>query len=316
MTELANDFTITDIPEDSIAIDNSTIKVLVDGTEIAAEGKYELKTANIKASSISVNYKESNDKFVSTVTTDGTGFQVVFADAYVLANGGKSVEVTFDATVTEGADLVGDTATEDNSNDNGATLSYSNNYFTGAGSVTYGEDTGTPVENPDTPKVIPDDAKVFCTIFTADKKNTANEVLPGAVFELYAGRTAAGTPIATLGADKAISKFEFKGLGEGTYTLHEKNAPAGYSKAPDVTFTVTGVKNNPGDYYVDSFTFVNNSDNNSDFNGTVTVFDPPTQTLPGTGGIGTYLFTIGGTAIVLLAGVLFVFYMKKRKSEN
>ena len=36
----------------------------------------------------------------------------------------------------------------------------------------------------------------------------------------------------------------------------------------------------------------------------------------GTGGIGTYLFTIGGAAMVLLAGVLFVIYMKKRETEE
>ena len=44
--------------------------------------------------------------------------------------------------------------------------------------------------------------------------------------------------------------------------------------------------------------------------------NPLLETLPATGGIGTYLFTIGGVSIVLLAGVLFVIYMKKRETEE
>jgi len=38
--------------------------------------------------------------------------------------------------------------------------------------------------------------------------------------------------------------------------------------------------------------------------------------LPATGGIGTVLFTAGGISVVLIAGALFVMYMKKRNSED
>ena len=40
------------------------------------------------------------------------------------------------------------------------------------------------------------------------------------------------------------------------------------------------------------------------------------KTLPGTGGMGTILFTVGGAAVVLLAGALFVVYMRRRKVEE
>ena len=38
--------------------------------------------------------------------------------------------------------------------------------------------------------------------------------------------------------------------------------------------------------------------------------------LPATGGMGTVLFTAGGIAVVLMAGALFVMYMKKRNAED
>ncbi len=336
-------FTITDIPEDSLNVDFTSIKVSVAGVDVAQSSDihktYSL-TEDVTAAGLGANYKENNgDKFVSTVTTDGKGFQVVFDDSYVLANGGKSVSVTFNATVKSDADLVGDND-PDNSNDNGATLSYSNNFFTGKGKVTYptkqpnpnnptGPDVDIPEDQPskpqedaDHPKVIPDDAKVFCTLVTVNKEDTEGHALKGATFQLIDSN---GAVIATLGEQKAttdtgaenpnyIDKFEFKGLGAGRYTLHESTAPAGYTKAADVVFTITAAKDAATGMFKDTcFTF---AEGGRDFDGTLTVIDPPSQTLPGTGGIGTYLFTIGGAAIVLLAGVLFVFYMRKRKTEE
>ena len=38
--------------------------------------------------------------------------------------------------------------------------------------------------------------------------------------------------------------------------------------------------------------------------------------LPATGGMGTVLFTAGGIAVILMAGALFVVYMKKRNAEE
>ena len=48
----------------------------------------------------------------------------------------------------------------------------------------------------------------------------------------------------------------------------------------------------------------------------ITIENPLLETLPATGGIGSVIFTVSGAAIVLLAGVLFVIYMKKRKAEE
>jgi LPXTG-motif cell wall-anchored protein len=37
--------------------------------------------------------------------------------------------------------------------------------------------------------------------------------------------------------------------------------------------------------------------------------------LPGTGGIGTTIFTFGGLALVLVAAVMFIVYIKKQKKQ-
>ena len=47
-----------------------------------------------------------------------------------------------------------------------------------------------------------------------------------------------------------------------------------------------------------------------------TVLNELDDKLPATGGIGTVLFTAGGISIVLIAGALFVMYMKKRNAED
>ena len=325
VTALADDFMITDVPEDSIVIDMNSITVYVADEEVEAGDETftvtkDKKLADFKATGKGV---DKDKKFVDTVNADGTGFQVVFDDDFVLTNGGKTVDVIFKATVTN-ADI------DEYSNDNGATLSYSNNYFTGKGSVTYTEnpptpdpenpdnppeehpDDGTPTVDEDHPKVIPDDAFIYCSVVTVNKVNPNQEALPGAVFELKDGN---GRVVATVGSGDEDSEdykstFVFKGLGDGTYTLHEKSAPAGYNTANDVQFTITSNKKANTEQYIGTFTKTGTDD------GVIKVEDPPKQTLPGTGGIGDYVFMIGGAALIVLACVLFVVYMKRRKTEE
>ncbi len=343
---LTDKFIITDIPEDSIVIDMNSITVKVNSATVttgfttAKNITFDKTNKNIKVNdtTTTTNGLAANNDFVTTVNEDGKGFQITFDDATVLGNGGKSVEVVFNATVTN-ADVDGD------SNDNGATLSYSNNYFTGKGSVTYTEnkpepepgqpepdepDDGTPVEDEDNPKVIPDDAFIYCSVVTVNKQDPEGTALKGAVFELYyldpnnnneeklvkaLGETAAkiddpANPGTQIDNPNYISTFSFRGLGDGTYVLREKTAPAGYTKAEDTTVTITAGKVVSTNVYNGTFTKTGTN------NGIVTVTDQPTQELPGTGGIGTYLFTIGGAALVLLAGALFVVYLRKRKTEE
>ena len=65
-----------------------------------------------------------------------------------------------------------------------------------------------------------------------DKSN-----LDGAEFEVYAGESATGKPVATATTDNGMLSFD-KLTANATYTLHEKTAPAGYKLMADVVFKV------------------------------------------------------------------------------
>ena len=81
----------------------------------------------------------------------------------------------------------------------------------------------------------------------------------------------------------------FTGLVNGTYTVIEKTVPAGYNKAADKTFTIE-----EHDY------------KESNLEQTAEVVNNAGVVLPHTGGIGTTLFTLIGTILVIGAGVMLV----------
>ena len=123
----------------------------------------------------------------------------------------------------------------------------------------------------------------------------------------------------------------------GEYTLTEVFSPAGYKKWDSaVKFNVEATKDNndytgkfgatagqgysavakdrradktTGEAYYFDFT---GADGELD----TTVINKYADNLPATGGIGTVLFTAGGISVVLIAGALFVMYMKKRNAED
>ena len=91
----------------------------------------------------------------------------------------------------------------------------------------------------------------------------------------------------------------------------EKTTPDCYKTAAVVTVNLT-VGNDKAVYFAPTnFTAIKN-----DGGFEITIENPLLETLPATGGIGSVIFTVSGAAIVLLAGVLFVIYMKKRKAEE
>lgn len=110
----------------------------------------------------------------------------------------------------------------------------------------------------------------------------------------------------------ANGKLTFHGLAEGTYTLTESVVPAGYNKAADITFKVVFDKENK--------TFsVNPESSPVKFDSTskqlkVEVENSTGSELPSTGGIGTTLFYVVGSILVIAAVVLFV--TKKRMNTD
>ena len=118
-----------------------------------------------------------------------------------------------------------------------------------------------------------------------------------------------------------VDKFEFVGLDDGKYKLTETVTPAGYNTIAPIEFTVTAehqvesympsVTFLSGDVPTGEITFV--TDGSIGFLSTDVVNNSGTQ-LPETGGMGTTIFYVLGSVLVLAAVVLLV--TKKRMSTN
>lgn len=210
-----------------------------------------------------------------TLAVSGQNITVTFKDDAIkdLAQNSK-ITVTYKATVTSDALTV-------NAAKNTATISYGNNSeFTSEPSVT----------------------EVYNAKFTVTKKDGNGEALKGAGFVIanaegkyYAIANGVVSWVDSIDAATEYTSDEqgavtaFTGLANGTYTLIEKTVPAGYNKAADSTFTVA-----EHDYTTDNLEQKAEVVNNSG------------SELPSTGGIGTTMFYIVGSVLVIGAAVVLI----------
>lgn len=238
--------------------------------------------------------------FTTSEKAQDGSFTVTFDDSTVIKNRGKAVQVTFDAKLTDQASV------NNVENDNTATLTYGNDYTTGTGS-----------------KTKTSDADVYTTQITVNKTDDSSIPLAGAAFKLYKydGNVKGAEVdsvltmkdkdgVITTDPSKATT-FIFSQLAAGQYLLEETTVPTGYKKAADKVFTISTNPNDSTNKYDGTYNFAGDltSDN-------VTVINTPGQELPGTGGVGTTMFTIGGIALVVVAGAMLTIYMKKRKTAE
>lgn len=133
------------------------------------------------------------------------------------------------------------------------------------------------------------------SIFKYDQAN--NAPLSGATFELYQkddeGNVIEDSVIELTSGENGYAVIE--GLDAGTYYLKETQAPEGYvCSEEELTITVPGDAGE-GNYVV-SVSFAN-------------------AQVPHTGGAGTLMYTIGGAAIILLAGALLLISRYSRKKQ-
>ena len=210
-----------------------------------------------------------------TLAVSGQNITVTFKDDAIkdLAENSK-ITVTYKATVTSDALSV-------NAAKNTATISYGNNSeFTSEPSVT----------------------EVYNAKFTVTKKDGNNQPLADAGFVIknadnkyYKLDNGVVTWVDTIdAADEHKSNAQgevpaFTGLANGTYTLIEKTVPEGYNKAADSTFTVKA-----GDYTA------------KNLEQAATVPNKTGSELPATGGIGTTMFYIVGSVLVIGAAVVLI----------
>ena len=164
-----------------------------------------------------------------------------------------------------------------------------------------------------------DETKTYTYKFDLVKTKADNTLLTGAEFKLYDAKTggneialvkeADGTYRVATGAEKNAEGFQpatieagsvtIKGLDSGTYYLEETKAPAGYNVLPGrVEVKIEGANLNA------------TVTDNTWTDGGVHVINQTGTELPSTGGIGTTIFYVLGSVLVVAAGVLLV--TKKR----
>lgn len=272
---------ITDTPSEGLSIDKDN------------DGSIDDEGITVKVGDTVIEAGEET----YTLSKNDNGFKVTFTNAFVLEHKTQSVVVTYDALVNDKAKI------GEEGNPNTAKLHFDNNYYEGGGE-----------------KDIPDNGIVYTTKLVVNKtfsgftKTDANEY-PIAGFTLY--KKDGNTEIAVASASTTAQKntIEFKGLAAGTYVLKETTTPDTYKTADPVNITITAngtVVDGMGlTKYDGKYTFTGAKDD-----GTVEVINVQGQTLPGTGGMGTIIFTVAGAGVVLVAGIMLIVYMKKRKIEE
>ena len=262
----------------------------------------------------------NTDYTVTTPTVSDNTLTVAMKDfkAKQQANAGKTITVTYTATLNEKA-VVGGVG-----NTNSATIQYSNNPSSGG-----------------TGESEPSKVRVFTYGFTVDKY-TGNKYddaatrLAGAEFTLapkngdamsfvqvaagsattnaeYRVAKANETGITTI-TTPASGKVVFRGLKNGEYTLTETKAPAGYNKLASAIGVKVDGQNDGTDTTDATVTITYDNNNGSDYdqtasNGVIPVQNKSGAILPGTGGMGTIAFTVIGVLVIAL-GVAWTFKRK------
>lgn len=216
------------------------------------------------------------------------------------------VEMTYSAKLNDGAKIGAE------GNPNEVVLYYSNNpSYNGTG------DKGH------TPK---DRVIVFTYQLTVNKQDPDHEDLSGATFTLYKTKDdgTKGDALTQVPGGDGVH-FEFRGLDDGVYILEETTAPDGYNKIDDITLTIDA--SHDSDSADPKLTDLSakmkiGNGNETDIEikdenikaglVSVDVVNEKGATLPETGGMGTTIFYVLGSVMVVGFGVLLV--AKKRMS--
>ena len=224
---------------------------------------------------------------------DGYTFIITFVRTLVDTD---NVVVSYSAVVNTNA-VIGGTG-----NKNETKLDYGDEHFTESNTVTY------------------------TYRFELVKTNENSTILPDAEFKLYDAATggnriyvveeAPGVYYVTQTANETVIKAGtavIRGLANGTYYLEETRNPDGYTKLlARQAFTINNA-NIDAKYET---TTVGNEQVREYDEGGVRVINTKGNLLPSTGGIGTTLFVVVGTGMVLLFGLLLVTKYRMTKEEN
>ena len=309
-------FTLTSTIPDMSAYDTYTFNFKDTLSQGLTFGQVTSVTVDGATNPLTVN----TDYTVTTPTGSDNTLTVAMKDfkAKQQANAGKTITVTYTATLNEKAAVGG------HGNTNSATIQYSNNPSS----------SGTGESEPS--KV-----RVFTYGFTVDKYtgkkyDDAATRLAGAEFTLAHkdGSAISFVKVADSETQNAVyrvakagetgdiiitpanGKVVFQGLKNGEYTLTETKAPAGYNKLASAIGVKVDGKNNGTDTTNATVYITYDNDNGSSnvnqsaSNGVIPVQNKSGVTLPETGGMGTIAFTVIGVLVIALG----VAWTLKRKN--
>ncbi len=289
----AVNYTLRDTMTSGLTLDASSIQVKVGETVIPA--------TTTEGDVTKTNYTVKTGDAAKPYT-----FTIAFDNDWIATQVGKTIVITYSATLNENAVIAGD------GNKNTADLEYGNKPEKDR---TPGSTTVTKTWQFDVEKFtyvttkneagedIQTENKLAGATFTLSKKNDGADpikfvkVSDNVYRVAKENETGAITEITT----DATGKFTLQGLDSDTYYLTETKAPDGYNKlAGPVTVTISDDGK------------VNKTAENTEGVTAVKVENNAGSELPSTGGMGTTLFyTIGG--ILMLAAVVLL-VTKKRMS--
>ena len=289
--------TFHDKEDAGLIFNKNSVKVYVDGTLITTD--YEVVTEGL---------------------TDDCTFEVRFANLKDIASveAGSVISVEYTSTLNNQA-VIGSTG-----NKNTSHVTYTNNpndEQAGENGETHDDVvivfTYQTIVNKVTKNPAYDASKDTEKTGTDSDGNTEFIPLKGAGFTLYK-KNASGTYEAVGSELKGedMTTFTWSGLDDGDYKLVETTTPSGYNTIPDIEFTITATH----DVSSDNPTLISLSGGDK-FTGVIStgvvsanIENQSGAQLPSTGGIGTTIFYVLGSVLVLGAAVLLV--TKKRMSTK
>ncbi|MBE5999802.1 MAG: isopeptide-forming domain-containing fimbrial protein [Sarcina sp.] len=266
----ASNYKFTDVMSDGLTLDDAGVKVyLTEKGAAVASGTAEATGYGTKTA--------------ANAEGDAADITITFDNEWLKANTGKDIVIQYSGKVNDKAVVA------DAGNPNKAKIEYGN--------------TDKPITDEDT-------ATVYTAKLTVSKKDGNGAALAGAGFVLqdktsqkYYSYTEQGGVAWVDSIDNATeyttevkdgkAEVVFKGLDGGTYTLIEKTVPSGYNKADDQDVTIAAATEA-------------NATSASNTEKTAEVTNKAGAELPETGGMGTTIFYMIGSVLILGAGVVMI----------
>lgn len=274
-----------------------------------------LKAESIKVQVNSSDVATSNYTVTTTDLNDGCTFEIKFGQSYL-----DTITSDTEIVITYSAELNAGAVVEGTGNTNKTKLDYGDISSTEwAETHTYTWKFGvfkyTNGEGEAEMPLAGAKFKLYKKVDGTEKYVTATEIEDDN--SKATGYKVTGWADTAEGGTEFVSpedgKFAIIGLDADTYYLKETDAPAGYNKlSSDVTVVID--KTFSGDNNMTGTTKVS-KDTTAVSNGEVKVLNQTGTELPSTGGIGTTIFYVLGSALVLAAVVLLV-TKKRMNAEN